>query len=482
MIYNDYLFIQFRFLGLIQALETYCRRVQGGKYLPDAVPRGIAAALKAALPPTTPQDLRNSLVQGKIKYGNEYSLRKRLRELLCSLEDETTKLIADSPGKFAEDVTATRNYLTHYSSELQAQAFKGGELYSALSSPTGTLDHHLVQGAWTGRKGHTDTAGQQPRTIGRKHQDGLHGLCWVQKTMLSSAVSLPVLSAGRPMRLTPTDVTQFVRLEQCERFLRFRLAERAGQKFMEEYDVNPQRITPLLSLSGHDFEEGIEADLGKRFPTVNYADKYGKPTTAPSNNNEVVARGPQARARPDRPAVPAPPGGRTRRLAAAWRRGPRAAGAAGGRHPARPDRRHEIHRRGQGRTPPPGRLLPPHAGAHLQGRRHRPHQPVQTGILFRPPADPTPEEEEEIKPLRDAAKQIFGLDDALLEVVADPEAYLQSVHDLVLGKDSTARRVAGTPFEDDPVLPVLQVRRLPVQRVLHEVELPRRKTSPCCRT
>ncbi len=31
VIYNDYLFLQFRFLGLIQALETYCRRVQGGK-------------------------------------------------------------------------------------------------------------------------------------------------------------------------------------------------------------------------------------------------------------------------------------------------------------------------------------------------------------------------------------------------------------------------------------------------------------------
>jgi hypothetical protein len=30
-------------------------------------------------------------------------------------------------------------------------------------------------------------------------------------------------------------VSQFVRLEQCERFLRFRLAERAGQKFMEEW-------------------------------------------------------------------------------------------------------------------------------------------------------------------------------------------------------------------------------------------------------
>ena len=64
-------------------------------------------------------------------------------------------------------------------------------------------------------------------------------------------------------------MSQFVRLEQCERFLRFKLAERAGQKFMEDYDVNPQRITPLLSLSGHEFEEGIEKALGspKALPT-----------------------------------------------------------------------------------------------------------------------------------------------------------------------------------------------------------------------
>jgi hypothetical protein len=41
------------------------------------------------------------------------------------------------------------------------------------------------------------------------------------------------------MRLTPPDVPQFERLEQCERFLHFRLVELAGQKFMEEYDVNP---------------------------------------------------------------------------------------------------------------------------------------------------------------------------------------------------------------------------------------------------
>src|ERR1700730_16405279 len=96
-----------------------------------------------------------------------------------------------------------------------------------------------------------------------------------------SSVALPVLPSSRPIRLTPTDVTQFVRFEQCERFLRFRLAERAGQKFMEDYDVIPQRITPLLSLSGHTFEEGIEIDLAKRLTSINYAVKYGKAHNRP---------------------------------------------------------------------------------------------------------------------------------------------------------------------------------------------------------
>src|SRR5262249_10238416 len=108
-------------------------------------------------------------------------------------------------------------------------------------------------------------------------------------SMPTATVSLPVLPSSRPLRLTPTDVSQFVRLEQCERFLRFRLAERAGQKFMEDYDVNPQRITPLLSLSGHEFEEGVEKALGSRFRTVHYAAGASAAHDRPDNNNEVAA-------------------------------------------------------------------------------------------------------------------------------------------------------------------------------------------------
>ena len=125
--------------------------------------------------------------------------------------------------------------------------------------------------------------------------------------MPAATVSLPVLSASRPMRLTPTDVSQFVRLEQCERYLRFRLAERAGQKFMEEYDVTPQRLTPLLSLSGHEFEEEIENTLGKQFCSVHYAARASQAHNRPDNNREVVAEARGAQAPQVRAAPPTPP-------------------------------------------------------------------------------------------------------------------------------------------------------------------------------
>src|SRR3954462_10778554 len=99
---------------------------------------------------------------------------------------------------------------------------------------------------------------------------------------------LPVLAPGRPLRLTPTDVSLFVRLEQCERFLRFRLAERAGRDFMDGYGVAPQRISPLLSLSGHTFEETIEAALARRFRTVHYAARDALAHNRPENNREVA--------------------------------------------------------------------------------------------------------------------------------------------------------------------------------------------------
>src|SRR5262245_55982586 len=92
---------------------------------------------------------------------------------------------------------------------------------------------------------------------------------------MTSLVPLPLVPdpANQTLRISPTDVSQFVRLEQCERYLRFRLADRSGRTFMREYDVTPQRITPLLSLSGRRFEEAVEQTITKSYRSVQYADR-----------------------------------------------------------------------------------------------------------------------------------------------------------------------------------------------------------------
>lgn len=266
--------------------------------------------------------------------------------------------------------------------------------------------------------------------------------------MPGTTVSLPVLPGNGPLRLTPTDVSQFVRLEQCERFLRFRLAERAGQKFMEEYDVNPQRITPLLSLSGHEFEDGIEETLGKHFATVNYA-KQSAAHDRPDNNQEVVN---EARTlKPGKAVLLFQP--RLKTDLHGWLlRGDLdlvrlERKKDGTLHVLIGDMKSTVQVKVEHRLQIAFYRLMLEAILTAEGIAY---EPVQMGVLFRFPADPTPEEKIELKPLKDAAKQLFGLDDALLEVAADPQAYVQSVHDLVLASDSTARRVAQTPFEKVP--------------------------------
>lgn len=267
--------------------------------------------------------------------------------------------------------------------------------------------------------------------------------------MPTSTISLPVLPLATPLRLTPTDVTRFVRLEQCERFLRFRLAERGGQKFMEPYGVSVQRLTPLLSLSGSTFETDVEKDLAARGRCINYVAVHGKSQSRAANNAEVAAvaqaltpgetvilfqvrldavvSGWQLRGDVDLVRLERTPAGLLQILI----------GDMKSTVEAKVEHRLQVAFYSL-------MLAQIFKGAGVV------HEHVQTGILFRPPPDPTPDDEEAIKPLREAAKLVFGLDGYLLEVVADPDAYARSAHDLVLGDDSTARRVAATPFGDVP--------------------------------
>src|SRR6476469_5897633 len=73
---------------------------------------------------------------------------------------------------------------------------------------------------------------------------------------------------GALLRLSPTDIAQYIRLAQCRRYLRLRLLEQnAGDGFLDAWDAQPQSIPPLLTLSGRDFEARAETEIGKHAHT-----------------------------------------------------------------------------------------------------------------------------------------------------------------------------------------------------------------------
>ena len=57
--------------------------------------------------------------ENKIKYGNEVSLRRRLKDLIRYLSDFniTQKIINDNRDEFIDNVVGLRNYYTHYSKD-----------------------------------------------------------------------------------------------------------------------------------------------------------------------------------------------------------------------------------------------------------------------------------------------------------------------------------------------------------------------------
>jgi len=107
------MFAEARFLQLVQAVESFDRRAKCGQYLPDDEYKSVYETLVAAIPLSVPDGLREKMKKGTLKHANEYSLRKRVTEMLKGLSAEERDLICTNAGEFAGLVVATRNNLTH---------------------------------------------------------------------------------------------------------------------------------------------------------------------------------------------------------------------------------------------------------------------------------------------------------------------------------------------------------------------------------
>lgn len=116
------------FLSLMQGLESYHRTTENGAYVSKEEYEDIATRLLNALPKGMNQDLRASL-KSRIKYGNEYSLRRRLNLLLQSIDPRLRDIVDGHHKQFVSKIVDDRNYLTHRDQETRPTEFSEQRLY-----------------------------------------------------------------------------------------------------------------------------------------------------------------------------------------------------------------------------------------------------------------------------------------------------------------------------------------------------------------
>lgn len=132
--YNQTMFVESQFLSLTQALELYSRLIEAGKYVPEPEYDGIRKAIEVAIREVTRCGLRDALCK-RLKYGNEYSLRKRIRGILQGLESDTLAMICGNAKSYTKRIVDTRNYLTHYGSDPDSEPwYDPSEQFFAVQS------------------------------------------------------------------------------------------------------------------------------------------------------------------------------------------------------------------------------------------------------------------------------------------------------------------------------------------------------------
>lgn len=120
---NQSTFADQDFLQLTQALEVFSRATGESRYVSDEDYRSLEEALLRAIPKDTDPDLRLSL-KSRIRFGNEFSLRKRIKTILNEMEYQTVKLITNDIRRFVDEVVETRNYLVHLDETSTSNAIK----------------------------------------------------------------------------------------------------------------------------------------------------------------------------------------------------------------------------------------------------------------------------------------------------------------------------------------------------------------------
>ena len=135
---SESMYLEGKFLSLIQGLETLHRRNSEDTYMPANEFQELVALLSDACP-----DKNKKWLKEKLAYANEPSLRMRMRKMIAPF----SSLFGDRKRQedFINITVSTRNYFTHYSSENFGGAVRDVKLISLCRKLEGLFQLHLLK-------------------------------------------------------------------------------------------------------------------------------------------------------------------------------------------------------------------------------------------------------------------------------------------------------------------------------------------------
>lgn len=119
---NVYKYLDTKFLALAQGLETFHRRTSSEKLMADVEFKALYDGLLLHCPAENREWL-----EGRLKHGNELSLRKRLKNIIAPFKELIGT--ADEQKNTINGILNTRNYLTHYDKSIESKAASGIKLH-----------------------------------------------------------------------------------------------------------------------------------------------------------------------------------------------------------------------------------------------------------------------------------------------------------------------------------------------------------------
>jgi hypothetical protein len=113
-LYNNEMFLEFKFLSLAQAIEFYHRKRFEGYYLELQKFHEIYFVLSETIRHYTDEKTNTTFIN-KLGYLNQYTFKKRIREVLSYLNKKgLLKWNSNKRDSFAQYVGDYRDTLTHY--------------------------------------------------------------------------------------------------------------------------------------------------------------------------------------------------------------------------------------------------------------------------------------------------------------------------------------------------------------------------------